>query len=370
MPDFLDDHHTSVRDRANALARRLNALDRDALGPGELAAEVRALSKRAEIFPMTQPVEHGGTAADALALAIVRDELGAHDVGSLAGIFGPGPGVLAGIDEPLKSLFLDPVLAGEKRGGFGFTEPDDAVRHTSAAPDGDGLVINGQKSYVTGGGDADFINTLVEIDGSGPAMVVIETDRPGVTLTRRFGSLDGSHHAAFVFDDVRVPATHVIGAPGKGLNRAMDQVTAVRMAIAADCVGRCRYVLEYVAEYLQRPHRSGQPLGAGERVRMRYGSLRVQAYAARSALYRTARLIDSGDSAINEAMATKAFATETIGHIVDEAIQLVGGQALTDAHPLSRILREVRALRLAEGPTDILSINVARGRLDLDAGRI
>ncbi len=370
MPDFLDSDHTAVRDRANALARRLQALDRNALEPTELAAEVRALSKRAEIFPMTQPADHGGTAAGALALAIVRDELGAHDVGSLSGIFGPGPGVLAGVDEPLRSDFLEPVLAGEKRGGFGFTEPDDAPRATWAITEGHELVVNGQKPYVTGGGDADFINTLVEVEGSGPAMVVIETDRPGVTLTRRFGSLDGSHHAAFTFDDVRVPTSHVIGAPGKGLNQAMDQVTAVRMAIAADCVGRCRFVLEYVAEYLQRPHRSGQPLGAGERVRLRYGSLRVQAYAARSALYRTARLIDAGDGAINEAMATKAFATETIGLIVDESIQLVGGQALTDAHPLSRILREVRALRLAEGPTDVLSINVARGRLDLDAGRL
>jgi acyl-CoA dehydrogenase len=370
MPDFLDDRQRELRDRADALARRLSALDRDALTGAELAAEVRALSKRAGIFTMTQPVDHGGTGAGALELAIVRDELSARDVGRLPGLFGPGPGLLAQADGPLRTAFLEPLLAGELAAGFGFTEPADAARHTWAVIDGDELVVNGQKSYVTGGGDADFVNTLVEVEGEGPAMVVIEADRPGVTLTRRFGTLDGSHHAAFRFDDVRVPRHHVIGPPGKGLNRAMDQVTAVRMAIAADCVGRSRYVLEYLAEHLRQPHRSGDTLGSGERVRMRYGWLRIQAYAARSMLYRTARLLDAGENAVNEAMATKAFATETVGATVDEGIQLVGGQALSDDHLLARLYREVRALRLAEGPTDVLSANVARGRLDMELGRL
>lgn len=370
MPDFLDDEHTALRDRVDALARRLAALDRDALETADLAREVRGLSKRAGVFAMTQPVEFGGTGASALQLAIVRDELAAQDVGGLPGIFGAGPGPLANVEGRLRTDFLEPQLAGELRSGFGFTEPDDAPRHTWAVTEGDELVVNGQKSYVTGGGDADFINTLVEVDETGPAMVVIETDRPGVTLTRRFGSLDGSHHAAFRFEDVRVPVDQIIGAPGKGLRRAMDQVTTVRMSMAADCVGRCRFILSYVGEYLQRPHRSGQPLGAGERVRMRYGALRVQGYAARSMLYRTARLIDAGENAVNEAMATKSFATEAVGQIVDEAIQLVGGQGLTDAHPLSRHLREVRALRLAEGPTDTLAINIARGALDMGLGRL
>lgn len=370
MPDFLDDDRVALRDRANALARRLSALDRDALSEPELRDETRALSKRAGVFPMTQPTDFGGTGAGALDLAIVRDELAAADVGNLPGIFGPGPGALGAAEGSLRTDFLEPTLAGELRGGFAFTEPDDAPRHTWATEDGDELVVNGQKSYVTGGGDADYMAALVHVEETGPAMVVIETDRRGVTLTRRFGSLDGSHHAAFRFDDVRVPKQHIIGPPGKGLNRAMDQVTRVRMAIAADCVGRCRFVLDYVADYLRRPHRSGDPLGAGERVRVRYGELRILGYAARSMLYRTARLIDADENAVNEAMATKSFATEAIGTIVDQAIQLIGGQALTDAHPLSRHLREVRAVRLAEGPTDTLAINIARGALDLDLGRI
>ncbi len=370
MPEQLDDDQRELRDRAAALARRLAGLDPQRLTGPDLAAEVRALSKRAGIFPLTQPVDHGGLAAGPVELAVVRDELGAHDVGHLRGIFGPSPGILAGAEGRLRDEYLLPLLAGEKQAGFGFTEPDDASRHTWARRDGDHLVVNGQKSYVTAGGDADFINTLVHVEDTGPAMVAIDTHLAGVTLTRRFESTDGSHHAAFRFDDVRVPVDQLIGATGSGMRRAMDQVTAVRMAIAADCVGRARFVAEYLAEHLTRPHRSGETLGAGERVRLRYGHLRISVYAARSMLYRTARLMAAGEPAVNEAMATKVFATETVGAVVDEAIQLVGGQALTDAHPLATVAARVRAMRLAEGPSDVLAVNVSRGRLDLQQGRL
>lgn len=372
MPEQLPPLLVDLEQRVDALCRdRLVPLaDDSGLTVDERTAQVRAASKEAGLFSMTQPQDLGGSAAGPLALAVARDTLGRHNVGHLPGLFGPSPGALAGVDEPLRSAFLAPFMAGEQRGGFAFTEPDSAPRHTWATVDGDELVVNGQKSYVTGGGDADFLSTLVEVEGMGSAMVVIETDRPGVTLVRRFGTLDGSHHAAFTFTEVRVPRHHLIGEAGGGLRVAMSTVTRVRMGIAADCVGLCRYVAEYLSEYLGRPHRSGQPLGALERNRLRYGEIRIRAYAVRSMLYRTARLLEAGDPAINEAMATKLLATETVGEVVDTAIQIVGGQALSDDHPLAAIYRRVRALRLAEGASDVLRVNVARGDLDLGLGRI
>ena len=466
MPDFLDAEHAEVLRMAERLADELAALSErataggiraaaqethnaagsgiggaareasgtasdgteaaalDALGPASdgIGAVVREASKAAGVFGMTQPVAFGGTEAGAQALAIVRDTLGSQNVGHLPGIFGPSPGVLADVGEPLRSQFLLPYLAGELRSGFGFTEPADAPRHTWARRDGDVLVINGAKSYVTGGADAHFVNALVEVEGTGPAMVLIETDRAGVTLERRFGTLDGSHHAAFAFADVRVPATHVIGEAGRGLRRAMGQINATRMAIAADCVGLCRFAIGLVERRLQEradsgsapgtpPHQdalassaadraaaggaagssadragrstSGQTIGDGssqpthgagrvgsEVERAGFGQMRISAYAARSALYRTARLLDAGENAVNEVMAAKSLATETLSRICDEAVQLVGGTALVDGHPLADILRRVRALRLAEGPTEVLAANVARGRLDLGLGRL
>ena len=266
MPDFLDSQHAAVLRTAERLSDELAALaarvDAEDLGAG-----VRQASMTAGVFGMTQPAAFGGTEAGALTLTIVRDTLGSRNVGDLPGIFGPSPGVLANVDEPLRTQFLLPYLAGELRSGFGFTEPPDAPRHTWAVRDGDDLVINGQKSYVTGGGDADFINALVEVSGTGPAMVLMETDRPGVVLIQRFGTLDGSHHAAFTFSDVRVPATHVIGEAGRGLGRALSQINATRLSIAADCVGQSRFAIDLVEQSLEersaRRSNGDAPRGSG-----------------------------------------------------------------------------------------------------------
>jgi len=333
------------------------------------AAQIMAASKAAGFFQMTQPEAFGGSAASNLQLSLLRDELASHNTGFGHLIFGPGPGVLGGCAEPLKSQYLEPVLQGLKRGSFGFTEPDDAPHPTQASIDGDTLVINGQKSYVTGGNSADFINTLVRIEGK-PTLVVIDVDTPGVTKSRVFTSLDGSSHAGFTFSDVRVPVSHCIGTPGDGMPRAMGQIGDTRLAIAAQCVGLMRWTLNYLAEHLKSTDRSGNPRSDSPVMRLRFGELRVQAYAARSMLYRTARLADSGENAVNEGIYCKIFSTNALTEIVDSSIQLVGGNAVVEGHPLAQLYREVRSLRLAEGATDVLLGNIARGYFELGKGRL
>lgn len=369
MPEQLTEAERTLAARARAFAAE-ELEPRRHLDPGTARAEVVAASRAAGLFAMTQPREFGGTAASNLQLTVVRDELAASNAPFQQAVFGPSPGVLAGVDEPLRSDYLAPLLAGRKRGAFGFTEPDDAPAPTRAEVHGDVLRISGQKSYVTGGADADFINTLVQVEDRGPALVVIDTAAPGVTLTRTFTSLDGSHHAAFRFDDVEVPASHMIGAPGQGLPRAMRQIGDVRLAIAAGCVGTMRWVLEHLTAHLSRPDRSGKARGDKEGVRLRYADARIRAFAARSMVYRTARLADAGENVVNEGIACKVFATEAVAAVVDTAIQLEGGTALTEDHPLAVLYRQVRSLRLAEGGNDVLRLNLARGKLELDKGRI
>ena len=169
---------------------------------------------------------------------------------------------------------------------------------------------------------------------------------------------------------MRVPLDHIAGAPGEGLRRAMSKIGEVRLAIAATCVGTCRWLIDQVTAHIEAPRRNGEPLAAREGVRLRYGDLRIRAYAARSTVYRTARLVDAGENAVNETAAAKVFASEVVGDLADQAIQLVGGEALAEDHPLSAAYRRVRAWRLAEGESDVLRLNVARGRLDLGLGRI
>lgn len=387
MPECLPEELVALRERVDTLAQEqlVPLRDDETLAAADRAARVRAASKAAGVFGMTQPADLGGSGAGALALTVARDTLAARNVVHLPGIFGPGPGVLGGVAEPLRTTHLAPLLAGEKRSAFAFTEPEDAERPTSGRMDGDALVVTGEKSYVTGGVEADFLNTLVQVEGRGPAIVVIDRDTPGVAVSRTFGSMDGTRHAHMTFRDARVPAAHIVGKPGEGMPRALRQIGATRLAFAADAVGLSRWVIDFVTEHIQAPHRSGTPLAAREGVRLRYADMRIRAYAARSMVYRTARLVDTDESpqqgsargfpsqeksAINETIAAKVFATETVGDIVDAGIQLVGGAALRVGHPLEALYRRVRAMRLAEGASDILRLNLARGRLDLGKGRV
>ena len=364
MPEQLSSQLIELRERCAAFAKdhMLPLADSDR---ASAAVQVREASKAAGLFTMTQPAH----AAGQLALCVARETLAAANPPALDAVFGPGAGVLGSVGEPLASSHLAPLLAREKRGSFGFTEPDDA-EPTAGTIDGDALTINGQKSYVTGGADADFINALVRIEGHGPSMVVIDTDTQGVILEKRFNSLDGSHHAAFRFDNVQVPVSHVIGEPGQGLPKALRQIGDVRLLFAAQACGYLIWVMDLLQSHLQSPDKDGAPRGNKDVVRWHYADLRIKAFAARSMLYRTARLADAGENIVNEGMACKVFATECIGEAVDTAIQLVGGGALIDDHPLALLYKKVRAWRLAEGASDVLRLNIGRGILELGKGRI
>lgn len=366
MPEQLNATDLELRQRAGALADRI-CREVDPQSPNG-REQVRSMAQEAGVFDLAQPVSHGGQGANALTLVAVRDEIASRNVPFAGAVFGPGPGVLAGCSSELDSAYLQPMLRGEKHGGFGFTEPDDAPRHTWAVRDGDSYRVTGAKSYVTGGGSADFVNTLVDIEDEGKALLVIDTHAPGVSITRRFSSLDGSSHAAFAFEGVRVPVSHRIGEAGGGLKRSLGQIGDTRLLIAADCVGLGRWVIDFLTKHLQAPHPSGATLGSREGVRLRYGALRAEVFSARATLYRAARLASSGERAVNEVMMAKLCATEMIGRVVDGAIQLAGGNATVADHPLAQLYQRVRSLRLAEGASDVLLLNIARGALDLDSG--
>lgn len=379
MPENLPDSVNKLRDAAaafvNEVLRPLEAKLEGAGVPDDVRAQVREASKAQGFFYMTQPAEFGGKPGTALELTVLREMFAASNLRLTRFVFGPGPGVLHAATGSLKDNYLLPVLRGEKTGAFGFTEPDSAPRPTWARLDGDMLTVTGQKSYVTGGATADFVSVLVNVenaDGSkaGTAMVAIDRTAPGVRLSREFASMEGGGHVAMAFNEVKVPVAHVVGKIGEGMPRALGNIGNVRLLVSAQAMGICQFVIELVEEHLRAPHRSGSPLGEREGVRMRYADMRIETYAARSMLYRTARIVDSGENSVNEVVATKVFCTETAGRVVDAGVQLVGGQALVKGHPLEALYREVRSLRLVEGASDLLRINLVKGKLELGKGRV
>ena len=343
--------------------------------PLEIQEQVRQASRAAGFFYRTQPLEFGGNPAGTLELTLLREMLAATNTRLASYVFGPGPGLLHAAEGELRSRYLEPLMRGEKTSAFGFTEPDTAPRPTWAVLEGDSLVVSGQKSYVTGGESCDFVCILVNVehpDGSraGTAMVVIDRDAEGVNIDKAFTSMEGGGHVSMVFQQVRIPVTQVIGKVGEGMPRALGNIGNVRLMVAAQAMGMCLWTLEYVEAHLKSPHRSGAPLGDREGVRLRYADMRIETYVARSALYRTARLVESGENSVNEVIATKVFCTETAGRLIDMAVQLVGGQALVQGHPLEALYRQVRSLRLVEGASDLLRINLVKGRLELQKGRV
>lgn len=380
MPENLPEELIATRKNAEQFIEKvlkpleMGIEDRDAVS-AEVQEAVRDASKKAGFFYKTQPAEYGGKPAGSLELTMLREAWAAGNSRLAPYIFGPGPGILHAVTGQLKTEYLDPLMRGEKKGAFGFTEPDTAKRPTWGKIDGKSLLINGQKSYVTGGATAEFVSALVNVeheDGSkaGTAMVVIDRTAKGVTIDREFVSMEGGGHVSMRFDNVSVPLTNIIGKLGEGMPRALGNIGNVRMMVSAQATGMCMWVIDFIEQHLQAPHRSGSPLGEREGVRLRYADMRIETYVARSALYRTARLVESGENSVNETIATKVFCTETAGRVIDMAVQLAGGQALVVGHPLERLYRQVRSLRLVEGASDLLRINLVKGKLELKKGRV
>lgn len=376
MPEHLSPDQDALLQRAETFVeeRLVPLTDTYADDPEELRQRVIGASREAGFFGMTQPRELGGRAASTLELVIVREALARSGLSARRHVFGPGAGVLAGVEGELRAEYLEPLVRGEKRSAFAFTDARETT--TVAVRDGDTWRVTGVKSFVTGGADADFytlVARLAEADGTpgrGAVLLVVDRDADGMEVSAPFRSMDGSHHAALVLEDVVVADTHVIGSPGEGLPRAQRQIGDVRIALAAEASGLMQFALEHLETKLRAPHHGGGTLGDREGVRLRFADARIDAYAARSMLYRTARIADGGENCINEGMICKVFATEAAGRVIDSALQLEGGSALIVGHPLERLYREVRALRFAEGASDVLRLNIARGRLELDKGRL
>lgn len=376
MPDQLPEELVRTRESARKfLAEVILPLEQSDDAPALIQDQVRKASQKAGFYYKTQPKEFGGNPASILELTMLRETWAAANSRLTGLIFGPGPGILHAARGELKEQYLDPVMRGDKKGAFAFTESEIARRPTWARIDGGHLIVNGQKSYVTGGATADFVSALVNVenaDGSkaGTAMVVIDRESPGVEITRQFSSMEGSGHVSMLFNDVRVPVSHIIGRIGEGMPRALGNIGNVRLMVSAQATGMCMWAIDFVEHHLLEPHRSGTPLGEREGVRMRYADMRIETYVARSALYRTAGLADTGENIVNETVATKVFCTEAAGRVIDGAVQLLGGQALVQGHPLEQMYRQVRSLRLTEGASDLLRINLAKGRLELGKGRL
>jgi alkylation response protein AidB-like acyl-CoA dehydrogenase len=366
-----------------ALRARLRAFIADELEPASvregLADEARvspalrhwARARSAELgfYQLAQPAELGGGGLGPVGLAALHEEI-ARSQCALGGlVLGGDGGLLRMATGSQRERFLLPVLRGELTAALAFTDAREGPR-TTAVRRGDAFVVTGVKSFVTGGPQADLLLTVAKVTDNpggktGTAVLVVRSDAPGVALVSEIRTLDGGLHGEFELKNVEVPTADQIGEIGQGLPKALESITALRLRAAAAACGTARWTLDYALEQARRPHRTGAPLGEREQVQAMLGQSAMDLFAARGALYAAACAAEAGDAETEVAMA-KAIATEAVARIVDRAMQLSGGAAVVEGHPLARLYRRIRAWRIAEGTTEILRLTVARRLLAAD----
>ena len=338
--------------------------------PSELRREIARRADAAGFYRLAVPESDGGLGAGPQLVTAAREALALSGNPFAARALGSGPGIMRLADNPeqREALYV-PVMRGERSAAFAFTEalrsdgsrqPTQAVRATLG--DGsDGFLVTGAKGFVTGGADSDWLVVVANVPDEGTALLVVDRDAPGVTEGELGASIDGSTHSPFNFDEVQVPQSRLLGQVGDGLPRAMQNIDRMRLGVAAECVGWSRWVTRTTLERIEGPHRSGQPLAEQQQVQAIFADMTADVFAARTALYQAAQARERDEpTAGTQVAAAKWLASECLHRTVDRAIQLHGAQALLRGHPLERLYRWSRSLRIAEGPTELLRLTVTR----------
>ena len=288
---------------------------------------------------------------------------------------GTVPILLAGARE-LKDRWLPAVLAGRAMASFAMTEPeagsDAAAIATTARRDGTGYVLRGTKTFISNAGIADFYTVFASTDQGkghkGISAFVVAADTPGLKFVRPL-VLSAPHPLGEIaFEDCRVPASDRLGAEGEGFKLGLATLDRLRATVAAAACGMAARALHEAVAHATRRRQFGHTLGEFQLIQEKLARMATDLTAARLLTYRAAWEKDRGaDRVTLEAAMAKAFATEAAQRIVDDAVQILGGRGVLASHPVDRLYRAVRALRIYEGTTEIQHLIVA-GQLLKQAG--
>ncbi|MGA4959685.1 acyl-CoA dehydrogenase family protein [Streptomyces lavendulocolor] len=330
---------------------------------------------------LTVPEEYGGSGGDHLAYCLVTEELGRGD-SSVRGIVSVSLGLVAKTiaawgDERQKRHWLPRLTAGDALGCFGLTEPgtgsDAGNLTTRAVPDGGDYVINGTKMFITNGTWADVVLLFARTNDTpghrGVSAFLVPTDTPGLTRRTIHGKLGlrGQATAELVLEDVRVPASALMGPEGKGFSIAMSALAKGRMSVAAGCVGIAQAALDAAVRYAGEREQFGRPIAAYQLVQELISDIAVDVDAARLLTWRVADLVDRGQEFATAASQAKLFASEAAVRSAGNALQVFGGYGYIDEYPVGKLLRDARVMTLYEGTSQIQKLIIGRALTGVSA---
>jgi acyl-CoA dehydrogenase len=361
------------------LAARLDTFVADAIEPFAAGAESAdpidagrgfiARAAAAGILPLFTGDGQSGPALRPLCLA--REAIAASSgfADSVYAVQGLGcyPIVLAGSDR-LKQAYLPDAGRGTAIGGFALTEPnagsDPAGMETEARRDGDQYVISGTKTFISNAGLASFYVVFARTGpgagSKGLSAFVVDAAAPGFRVERQIPLLAPHPIGELRFDACRVPADHRLGAEGAGLKIALSTLDLFRSSVGAAACGISMRALKEAAQYAGLRRQFGSALSEFQATRIALADMATELDASRLLVYRAAWTKDGGAARVTrESSMAKLFATETAQRVVDRAVQIHGGLGVTRGSVVERLYREVRALRIYEGTSEIQRLVIA-----------
>jgi acyl-CoA dehydrogenase len=323
----------------------------------------------------------GGTAnggrydvIDTRAICLLRESLARHSgLADFAfAMQGLGSGALTLHGSPAqKQRYLTRVAAGEAIAAFALSEPgsgsDVAAMSCLARSDGDEYVLDGEKTWISNGGIADFYVVFArtgEAPGSrGLSAFVIDADTPGLEIAERIHVIAPHPLARLRFTGCRIPRDCMVGAPGQGFKVAMQTLDIFRTSVAAAALGFARRALDESLSRATKRKMFNQTLADFQITQMKLAQMATGVDISALLTYRAAWLRDQGQTVTREAAMAKMTATETAQQVIDAAVQIWGGLGVVSEHPVEKLYREIRALRIYEGATEVQQLIIARQTL-------
>ncbi len=367
----LSDEDLQIQDRARTFADELIPLEVEAeLNGGDLDKDIvaahKARAKALGLVATNMPTELGGGGCTSLQQVLVQEQAG-RVTNALAWVAATPPSWLPPVATPYQlEKFVLPTVRGDREECYAITEEGagsdvDAIAATARRAD-DYYLLNGEKWHVTSYNSADyafFQGKLVGGQHDGEhAMFMVDLPSPGVTVVRTpaYSHTIGHHHPIVRFTDVRVPASHLVGAEGDGMGFAYEWFRFERMMVAARCLGGAQRLVEEMTAFAKDREVQGQPIARLGAIQAMLADSLTELFAARALVYETARGIDRGaDVKVQHAQCSmaKLYASEMAGRVADRAVQVFGGRGYMRENVAERFFRELRVERIWEGTSEV-----------------
>ncbi len=329
------------------------------------------------LFGMFVPEKYGGQQMDYVSYIIAVEEIARVDGSQAATIaagnsLGIGPIYYFGT-EAQKRKYLPKLCSGQALWGFGLTEPtagsDAGGSKTTAVRDGNSWVINGSKIFITNAASEMSLGVTVQaVTGTRPSgkpeytCFLVEHGTPGfkaVAMKRKM-MWRASNTAELYFDDVRIPAENILGKQGDGFHQMLKTLDGGRLSIAAMGLGGAQGAYELALKYARQREQFGQPISKFQAVAFKLADCALQIECARNLLYKACWLKDHGRPFELHAAMAKLYCSETMGRVVDHAVQIHGGYGLMKDYNVERFYRDQKLLDIGEGTSEVQRIVISR----------